>query len=81
MLHELREKKRLFAVIDKIKQFSLDKDWVLKVFILKISKNLNVIELPAISDRKLYMLSVSDEKSYEFNEKNLLWIDWEIQFL
>lgn len=81
MLHELRGTTRLFAIILKVDQSSQAKDWVLKLPILDTTEQVEVIGLPAISGKRLYMLPVSGGGPWVLGGKQLLWVDWQIQFL
>ena len=83
MLHELRGKKRLFAVILKVIPSAIGKDWVLKLPLLQATDERVVVGLSAMKGDKLYIVPSSMEGygPTVLGGKNLLWIDWPIQFL
>ena len=63
---------------------SEQKDPVLDLRILHLSSQTEIIDLPSIEGQKLYLIPVQEQDGslrLEHRGKDLLFVDWEIQFL
>lgn len=81
--HELMNVRRVFCLVTEVSLTQHQRDDVLGVPLLQLSKDQVLIGLPAISGRKLYMLPVSRDSDNELikGDDMLLWVNWQIQFL
>lgn len=83
MLHQLQGTSRLFALLSKVNH-TTRKDTVLDLPLLEHTEEVEVVGLPSIGGRKLYILPVNTDNSGSLElggQDSLLWINWDIQFL
>jgi len=82
-IHEVvKGQKRMFAVVKRVVD-QKKKDHVLNLPILWVSDETDIVGLPAITGRKLYIISVKQRTGggLDLGGRDLLFVDWQIQFL
>ncbi len=72
----------MFAVVKRVVD-QKKKDHVLNLPILWVSDETDIVGLPAITGRKLYIISVKQRTGggLDLGGRDLLFVDWQIQFL
>lgn len=74
----------MFAMVTKVKDLKQRRiDSILSLSLLQLSEEKDIVDLPAIEERKLYIISIKQQADSELRlgGQDLLFVDWQIQFL
>jgi len=74
----------MFAMVTKVKDLKQRRiDSILSLSLLQLSEEKDIVDLPAIEKRKLYIISIKQQADSELRlgGQDLLFVDWQIQFL
>jgi hypothetical protein len=84
-VHELRNKRRVFAMVTNVEEIIGQRDEVLDLPMMRMGTTTSIIGLTAIQGQKVYILPVevreSGMKLGDSNAKDLILVDWALQYL